>query len=82
VDGTPVLPSAAPTERSALYAAARMSILIRTGGGWHRATRVSYEKESEFQALVKETFDLILATQTDATSVIAREVGYTARRDD
>lgn len=49
-------------------------MLIRTGGVWHRAEPVSYDKETEFQALVKETFDLILATQTDAPSVIAREV--------
>lgn len=49
-------------------------MLIRTGGVWHRAESVSYDKEAEFQALVKETFDLILATQTDAPSVIAREV--------
>jgi hypothetical protein len=43
-----------------------MSMLIRTGGTWHRARAVSYEKETEFQELVRETFDLILATQTDA----------------
>lgn len=49
-------------------------MLIRTGGTWHRAEAVSYDKETEFQALVKETFDLILGTQSDAPSVIAREV--------
>jgi hypothetical protein len=49
-------------------------MLIRTGGLWHRAERVTYEKQTEFQVLVKETFDLILATQTDAPSVIAREI--------
>src|SRR3712207_4438565 len=49
-------------------------MLIRTAGVWHRAEAVSYDKETEFQALVKETFGLILATQTDAPSVIAREV--------
>jgi hypothetical protein len=51
-----------------------VSLLIRVGGEWHRAEPVSYEKETEFQELVKETFDLVLATQTDAPSVIAREV--------
>lgn len=49
-------------------------MLIRTEGTWHRAEPVSYDKETEFQALVKETFDLILRTQSDAPSVIAREV--------
>lgn len=49
-------------------------MLIRDADGWHRATAVAYDKETEFQELVKETFELVLATQTDAPNVIAREV--------
>lgn len=50
-------------------------MLIKTGdGGWAEAASASFHGEIEFQGLVQETFDQVLATQSDAPAVIAREV--------
>ena len=50
-------------------------MLIRSNGqGWEHAEPASFVNEVEFQNLVEETFDQILATQSDAPAVIAREV--------
>jgi hypothetical protein len=50
-------------------------MLIKSGdGGWVNAAPALFAGEVEFQALVKETFDQVLATQSDAPAVIAREV--------
>jgi hypothetical protein len=50
-------------------------MLVRVNGGkWETAEPASFAAETEFQALVEETFDQVLATQSDAPAVVAREV--------
>jgi hypothetical protein len=51
-----------------------MDMLVRKAGGWIPATAVSYGTESEFQALVQETFESTLAGDVDRPVVVAREV--------
>lgn len=50
-------------------------MLIRSAGErWEQAEPVAFANEQEFQDLVHETFDQVLATQSDAPALIAREV--------
>jgi hypothetical protein len=52
-----------------------MNMLVRTSeGAWHQAEPAGFAAETEFQALVEETFGQVLATQSDAPALIAREV--------
>jgi len=41
---------------------------------WEKADPATFASEIEFQGLVRETFDQVLATQSDAPAVIAQEV--------
>jgi hypothetical protein len=49
-------------------------LVRRDAGAWEAAEPVGFATEREFQDLVQETFDGILATQSDAPAVLAREV--------
>ena len=49
-------------------------LVRRDAKEWRRAEPVGFANEVEFQGLVQETFDQVLATQSDAPAVIAREV--------
>jgi hypothetical protein len=50
-------------------------MLVRISDGpWQEAEPAGFAAESEFQALVQETFEQVLATQSDAPAVIVREV--------
>jgi len=50
-------------------------MFVRTNGGeWQETQSLAFAAETEFQQLVEETFNQVLATQTDAPAVVAREV--------
>lgn len=50
-------------------------MLVRTNDGqWQETEPVGFAAETEFQALVAETFDQVLAGQSDAPAVVVREV--------
>jgi hypothetical protein len=49
-------------------------LVRRDGEPWREAEPAGFAAETEFQALVEETFRQVLATQSDAPAVIAREV--------
>lgn len=51
-----------------------MGLLINTTDGWVPAEPLGYQAETEFQALVQETFDPTLVSQDDRPVVVAREV--------
>jgi hypothetical protein len=51
-----------------------MGLLVNTEEGWVQAEPIRYLAESEFQALVQETFDPTLVSQDDRPVVVAREV--------
>jgi|SRR5581483_2759710 len=50
-------------------------MLVRTNGSqWQETEPAGSAAETQFQAVVAETFDQVLATQSDAPAVVAREV--------
>lgn len=51
-----------------------MDLLIRGSDGWFAAESMDYPTESDFQAVVQETFERTLTAQSERAVVVAREV--------
>lgn len=51
-----------------------MDLLIRGDDGWFPAEPMDYTAESEFQAVIRETFERTLTAQSERAVVVAREV--------
>ncbi|HET7511062.1 MAG TPA: hypothetical protein VFJ65_12530 [Solirubrobacterales bacterium] len=51
-----------------------MDLLIRGSEGWFPAEAMDYATETEFQAVLRETFERTLTVQSEQAVVVAREV--------